>query len=208
MDDRFSEAARRAFSGSYGEARSRFLEAAPGARRYPSPVDGPAGETLSTDAAWIGPPDARIVLVTISATHGVEGYCGSACQLDFLLTGGPLPPDVAVLAVHALNCYGYAWDRRVTEEGCDLNRNFVDFDAPLPENPGHDELAAHLVPPALEGAAFEHAEAAIAAYRQKHSELAFQTARKSGQYRHPGGMFFGGLGPTAAGGRLRGLAAE
>ena len=81
------------------------------------------------------------LLVTISATHGVEGFCGSGAQVDWLTLGGPeqLPAGVAALMVHAINPHGFAWLRRVTEEGVDLNRNFVDFTAPLPENAG-DEM--------------------------------------------------------------------
>ena len=146
MNDDLPEAARRAFPDCYVAARARFLALAPQARAYPSPATGPAGEALFTDAAWFGAADARKLLVTVSAFHGVEGYCGSACQLDWIAQGGPasLGADEAVLVVHAINPYGYAWDRRVTEEGCDLNRNFVDFDALLPHNDAYDALAARL----------------------------------------------------------------
>ena len=69
-----------------------------------------------------------------------------------------------------------AWLRRVTEENVDLNRNFIDFAAELPANPGHDELADAFVPRQLSGPGFEAAEAKIAAYRKKHGESAFQVA--------------------------------
>ena len=36
--------------------------------------------------------------------------------------------------------------RRVTHENVDLNRNWVDFSRPLPDNPGYDELADAAVP--------------------------------------------------------------
>lgn len=200
IDAPFLDAARTAFSESYGEARARFLACAPKARSYKSASVGPDGAPLFTDTAWFGPPDARKVLVMISATHGVEGYCGSACQLDWLQQAGTaaLSPDTAALVIHAINPYGFAWDRRVTEEGCDLNRNFIDFGARIPANEDYDALAAHLVPPSLDGPAFERAEAAIAQFRQARGEVAFQTARKSGQYKYPTGMFFGGFGPTEA----------
>ncbi|MBM3526237.1 MAG: DUF2817 domain-containing protein [Alphaproteobacteria bacterium] len=181
----------------------------PDARAYPSPAKGPDGEPLFTDVGWFGRSDAANLFVTISATHGVEGYCGSACQVDWIQNGGlDLPPHVAALVIHAINPYGFAWDRRVTEEGCDLNRNFVDFAAGVPANPGYDALADALVPGALEGPVFEQAEAKIAGYRKEHGEIAFLTARKSGQYRHPGGTFFGGFGPTAARRTLETIAAD
>ncbi|MEJ0064575.1 MAG: DUF2817 domain-containing protein [Caulobacteraceae bacterium] len=43
--------------------------------------------------------------------------------------------------IHAINPYGFAWLRRVTEENIDLNRNWIDFSQPPPANPGYDELA-------------------------------------------------------------------
>lgn len=196
---------RSSFADEYGDARRLFLDAATAAgaslTAWENPNRGPHGEPLTTDVAWIGPEDAGRVLVLISATHGVEGFCGSGVQVDWLTESGGarrLPSDTAVLLVHALNCHGFAWWRRVTEEGCDLNRNFVDFDQPLPENPGHDELADAFVPAALDDGTLRVAEARIAAYRAAHGEAAFQHARKAGQYRHPHSMFFGGTAPTRA----------
>ncbi|BBK30094.1 uncharacterized protein DUF2817 [Stella humosa] len=198
MTDDLPQAALAAFSADYFEAREKFRRWAPSAVAYPSAAKGPGGEALSTDVAWFGDPAAPKVFVTVSSTHGVEGYCGSACQVDWLAGGGPgrLAADEAALVIHAINPYGFAWDRRVTEEGCDLNRNFVDFAAGVPENAGYDELAVHIVPPALDGPVFAAAEAAVADYRRRHGEKAFQIARKSGQYRHPAGVFFGGFAPS------------
>jgi hypothetical protein len=190
------------FAHDYVNARENFRTAATHAggtlRGYSNPHRGPRGEALATDTAWIGDLDAARVLVLISATHGVEGFTGSAAQVDWLRNGGPatLPPDTAALLIHAINPHGFAWLRRVTEEGVDLNRNFVDFAQTLPANPGYDELADALVPAELSGPVFEAAEARIQAYRDKHGERLFQIARGGGQYRHPGGLFYGGTGPT------------
>ncbi|MBB4577572.1 M14 family metallopeptidase [Rhizobium lentis] len=186
------------FSETYFEAREKLLDRAGSVSSYESPARGPADERLFTDVAWFGDPDAQHVGVLISGTHGVEGYCGSAGQIDWIRGGGPasLLPGQAMLMVHALNPYGFAWDRRVTQEGCDLNRNFIDFSKPIPHNQGYDELAEHLVPQELEGPTFEASETAIAKFREERGELAFQTARKSGQYRHSDGVFFGGFGPS------------
>jgi len=191
------------FAPDYARARERFVDlarrqAATDARYYANPNLGPAGEALGTDVQWFGPADADRVLVTISATHGVEGFSGSGAQCDWLAGARPgwLPAGVAALFIHAINPHGFAWLRRVTEEGVDLNRNFIDFDQPAPENPGYDALAEDLVPPELSGPRFEAAEARIAIYRETHGEVAFQVARCGGQYRHPGGMFHGGTAPT------------
>src|SRR4051812_37355004 len=111
------------FAADYSEARDKFLSAAKLAgaatHRYDNPTKGPGGEALSTDVARLGPEDASKIVVTISSTHGVEGYCGSGFQADWLASIGAagLPKGIAVLMVHAINPYGFAWTRRVTEEG-------------------------------------------------------------------------------------------
>ncbi|MCP5152914.1 MAG: DUF2817 domain-containing protein [Ectothiorhodospiraceae bacterium] len=200
------------FAASYAEARDRFRAAckargvAP--RTYDNPNLGPRGEPLATDVAWVGTASASRVMVLVSGTHGAEGFCGSGCQLDWLRERHALPDDVAVLLVHAINPHGFAWIRRVTEEGCDLNRNFVDFDAPLPENPGHDALVDCFVPASLDDETIRATEARIAAYRAEHGETAFQSARKAGQYRHAHSVFFGGFAPTWARRTLEAIIAD
>lgn len=205
MNDAIIDAANNRFASSYFDARQRFREyvarAAIGeAAVYPSAARGPRREELSTDVAWFGDRRASKLGIMVSATHGVEGYCGAAAQIDWLAERGyeRLKSDEAILLIHALNPYGFAWDRRVTEEGCDLNRNFVDFAASLPQNDDYDQLASSLLPPELDGPIFAAAEAEIEKFRKAHGEILFRKARTSGQYRHPTGMFFGGFGPTAA----------
>ena len=74
------------FSTQYTEAREKFLAAAGFAgaslRSFRNPTLGPSGERLFMDVARLGPDDASRVLVLTSATHGVEGYCGSGAQID------------------------------------------------------------------------------------------------------------------------------
>ena len=53
--------------------------------------------------------------------------------------------NLSIVLLHASNPYGFAWGRRVNEDNVDLNRNFVDFDAPLPENPGYNEIRHGIV---------------------------------------------------------------
>jgi len=135
------------FSTTYAEARDKFLSAARAAGAslvaHIHPETGPDGGELATDCAWIGPEAARSVLLLVSGTHGIEGFCGSGAQIDWLNRGeaAQLGPDRAALLVHALNPYGFAWARRVTHENVDLNRNFVDFAVPRPANPDYDLLA-------------------------------------------------------------------
>lgn len=192
------------FSRTYDEARAKFEAAARAAgaeiEHWPHPLKGPAGEALACDTAWLGPAGARRVLVVISATHGVEGFAGSGPQIALLQ--GPLartlPPDTALLVLHAVNPHGFAWMRRVTEENVDLNRNWVDFALPLPANAGYAELHAQYCPRALDAATLDAAEAAIDVWTARHGVPAERVARSTGQYTHPDGIFFGGSGPTWA----------
>lgn len=201
----------RSFAVSYGQARDKFLAVVPQGRSFVLPdLKGPDGEELSVDVGWVGDPQAQCVLVAISGTHGPEGFCGAGIQMDWLalLEESRLPQNVAFLFVHGLNPHGFAWDRRVTHEGCDLNRNFIDFAAGAPANPGYDELRVHFVPPALDGAPFEAARKAIQQFKCSHGERAFQIARKAGQYTDPNGMFFGGFGPSWSARTLDAIARE
>jgi len=190
------------FSASYGEARAKFLAAAKTAgavqTSYAHPLQGPDGDDLAMDLAYLGPADAAKVLVTSSGTHGVEGFCGSGCQIGFLQDGlhTELPDDMALLHVHAHNPHGFVHERRVTEDNVDLNRNFIDFEAPLPENPAYDEVHPWLVPSDWDGPAHQADDAAIKAYIAEHGMLAYQAAVSGGQYDHPDGLFYGGQAAT------------
>jgi hypothetical protein len=135
------------FSDHYLEARDKFLAAARDAgaelSHFALGHKGPEGSELFTDAAWLGHRDAKSVIVTISGTHGVEGFFGSATQVEWLwrAKGAPFPKDVAALHIHALNPYGFAWLRRTNEGNVDINRNWMDFANPLPASPLYDELS-------------------------------------------------------------------
>ena len=191
-----------AFSPGYGEARSRFLEAA--ARRglqvgsHVLPLAGADGETLAMDLALMGPPDATALLVVSSGCHGIEGHAGSAAQLALVLDAefeaAVRGRDVAVLFIHALNPHGFSWGSRVTGENVDLNRNFIDFSRPLPANPDYERIAPLLVPPAWPPPATNTLR--LAAFIARHGMRAMQAAVSSGQYVDPAGLFFGGTAPS------------
>ena len=192
------------FSAHYPEARAKFREAAASAggalNRIENPNLGPDGGDLSTDVAWFGPRTAEKVLVLVSATHGVEGFCGSGAQVDWLRRGEAqgLPNGLAALLVHAINPYGFAWLRRVTEENVDLNRNWIDFSGQLPENAAYDALAADAVPEDWSAQSQAKSADSLRAYGEAHGPMALQQALTGGQYKHAKGVFFGGAGPTWA----------
>lgn len=190
------------FPANYASARDAWLDAVARlmlpAEKQTYRLDGlsPEGAALTTDTAWIGPLNAPCVLVVIGGTHGIEGYAGSAVLCDLLRQlGDSLPAGLALLCIHALNPWGYAWHRRCDAEGIDLNRNFIDFSQPAPDNPGYRELRD-----ALFDANASRRQQALDAYREAHGQRAFEIAISGGQYCDPDGPFYGGV--KAAHGRL------
>lgn len=194
------------FPDSYASARKAFIiwvNKVIGSQAkssvYQCAGNTPDGEALFTDTVWLGQDDASKVLVLLAGTHGVEGFVGSAIELDFLhlFAAGEIsvPDDTAILIVHALTPWGYAWLRRCDENGVDLNRNAVDFSVTLPENNGYE---------ALRGALFStdvHARnQACAEYGRQYGRTALEIAISGGQYTDPDGPFYGG--DKAAHGRV------
>jgi len=190
------------FSADYAEARGKFRDAASlsGAklRSHRNPTISPTGVELTTDTAWLGPERPARLLIVMSGTHGVEGFCGSGVQVGLLKSGLALerPPDMALLFIHAISPSGFAAIRRVTDDNIDLNRNFVDHSQPYPENPGYDELRDALCPEDWAPEGRRNADAVLAAYQKAHGFMAFQTAISTGQYVDPKGLFFGGHAPA------------
>ncbi|WP_322028747.1 M14 family metallopeptidase [Paraburkholderia sp. J76] len=187
------------FSASYAQARERFTAAARAAAFelgqvvHPTAV-GPDDENLSIDLAIHAPAGARALLIVTSGTHGVEGFCGSGCQVGLLEDAGFLAEakrrGVALLMIHGVNPYGFAHLRRVNEDNVDLNRNSADHPALADSNPGYVALDPLLLPDVWPPNAAN--QAAIGAYMQTHGEEALRNTVSKGQYAVPDGMFYGG----------------
>jgi len=190
------------FADRYAAARQKFLAACTLAGVLPQtfahPLAGPQGEALATDVARVGPADASRVLVLTSGVHGVELFAGSGCQIDWLLTQDPaqLPPDTAVLVVHAINPWGSAWLRRYTEDNVDLCRNFVDFANTPQQAPDYSPLHACIALDPQDAAAVALGDKQLAAFEQDKGHEALYGALMGGQYLFPHGMGFGGMQPT------------
>jgi len=139
-----------AFSATYAEARTKFLSLAERrsarlvSREHPSQT-GRDGEVLAMDVAVFGDPEAEHSLLIVSGTHGQEGYCGSAIQLAFL-DDLDVPQGTNVVALHALNPWGFSHLSRTDENNVDLNRNFHGLSASLPTNPFYAALHPALCP--------------------------------------------------------------
>jgi hypothetical protein len=188
------------FAASYAEARAKFLDAAARLplQSHPEPLRGLELETLAMDVVRLGADDADRVLILSSGCHGVEGYCGSGAQgallRDDAFKAHARDAGVALVFIHALNPWGFSYGRRVTHEGVDLNRNFIDFRRPPPRNAGYDELASLLLPANWPPSGGN--ELQLMSYAAAHGMAALQEAVSGGQYEHPHGVFFGGHGPT------------
>jgi len=189
------------FAQTYAAARSKFLAAAESAhldvQSHAHPMRGRDGEALAMDVVRDGPVNAKRVLFISSACHGVEGFCGSGIQVALLSdeTWRQQAHDagVAIVYIHALNPYGFSWWRRTTHENIDLNRNFQNFDQPLPTNPGYDEIA-HLIVPSTWPPRWRD-QLGVLSFLLRRGMRAMQTAVSAGQHKHPTGLFYGGTSP-------------
>lgn len=186
------------FSQNYQEARRKLLDAASAldltVESFAHPLKGMNDEGLYTDVIWIGPKDAKTVLVTSSSTHGVEGFLGSAVQVGSLLAGkyDNLPKSTAVLLIHAINPWGFSWLRRTNEDGVDLFRNFVDFNMPVPKNDLYDTLVDTIVPKKLNAMS----QLKLIFHMLKYGKSNVKAAIPKGQYTQAHGPFYGGAETT------------
>ncbi|MGA7711083.1 MAG: M14 family metallopeptidase [Rhizomicrobium sp.] len=184
------------FPSDYRAARTAFLKAcqvaglSTMARVHPK-AQGRDGKPLFLDTATVGERKAQSALLLISGTHGVEGYFGSGVQTGLLRQGLSAPKDAKIVLLHALNPYGFSWDRRVNEDNADVNRNFVDHCAP-PINAAYAALAEYIAPRDISRDAMKAANSQLRAYSEAHGAFALQEAISKGQYAYPDGLYFGG----------------
>lgn len=200
------------FAGSYAEARAKFVaavrarDAVVTSEVLPGRL-GVAGEELAMDVAELGPADAAALFVLTSATHGIEGHCGSGAQVGLLhdetFLRAAREAGIAVLFIHAVNPYGFSHGRRVNEDNVDLNRNFRDFGQSLPDDAAYAEIHSMLLPPTWPPP--RESEEAIAAYIAQRGERAYQAALTGGQHKYADGLFYGGTRPTWSNRTLRAI---
>jgi hypothetical protein len=108
----------------------------------------------------------------------------------------PLPRDVALLFVHALNPFGFAWNLRGNEDNVDINRNWIDFDAAAPDNPLYDKLHDVLCPARIDSRSLNAAAGAYGVLAERHGTWRMDDALTRGQYAHADGIHFGGHAPS------------
>ncbi len=195
----FEADARRLFPGSYAEARAQFrrlslnCDALSFQRALMFEANGPDGTPLSMDITWLGPTDAANLVIITSGTHGVEGFAGSAIQCWAIehWAAAFCPSDTAVVMIHAVNPYGFAYLRRCDAEGIDLNRNFLENFNTRPENADYARFHDLLIPTPQQW------DAASAALREALlADPGLEGALTRGQYDFATGLFYGGQAPS------------
>jgi hypothetical protein len=178
------------FSADYEQARARFRAVT--AHLPHGALDVVDGLTI--DWAWIGDPDARRVAVFTSGLHGVEGFPGSAAQLELLANAD----DTPILLVHALNPWGMANLRRVNENNVDLNRNCAppgsDYGGSESQYATCDAVLNPTSPPG--GIDFPWPQ--LLWLIARHGYGALKNAVVGGQHDFPKGLFYGGARLEAA----------
>ena len=190
------------FETDYAGARARFLAVCAAAgvpvQTHLHPLRLSDGGQLATDVVRLGPLNAKRLLVLTSGVHGPELMAGSACQAGWLRQFGArsLPPDTAVVLVHAINPWGAAHLRRNNEDNVDLCRNWIDFGSQLPTNLAYETLHAAVAVEPAEPNALAAGDAQLARYQIEGGGPALYGALMAGQYKQADGMGFGGSAPT------------
>lgn len=199
------------FAANYAEARYKFLAACRYKPGYLQSLQHPDctfdNQPLYTDLFLTGDESASKLLVVISGTHGVEGFCGSAAQVNWLRHEPPITSDVALLFIHALNPFGFANLRRVNEDNIDLNRNFIDFNE-IPNNTAYRAFAADLLPEQWGDDTLAETDRKFTEYRLKHGQTKLDEAISAGQYQYPDGLFYGGDKPSWSHHNIRKIIAD
>jgi len=185
-------------SDTYSAAREKFLRVA--ARRnahihsVPHPETGAHGEELAMDFALFGDRAAEKTLLLVSGTHGQEGLIGSAIQSTFL-DDLEIPVGVNILALHALNPWGFSHLSRSDDRNIDVNRNFLDFGEPLPQSPIYMDAHPEICPDEW-GECRLKSEVLATSLVERYGLQPALDALTGGQFDVPTGLNFGGHAPS------------
>ena len=194
------------FKSSYEECRNQFriqagsiFKAYEGVKVSWLNVEAQLDLDLTIDYCYI-PAQKRLsrLLILTSGVHGVEGYVGSAVQQMFLQEIVPQInlEELGILIIHGINPYGFKYQRRVTENNVDLNRNCIPSSEGFEsQNNGYAAINVWLNPkkPLLitEICNFFFPFYAIQK-KLKHSMRTMRQAILQGQYQYSKGICFGG----------------
>lgn len=190
------------FSSRVDEAHDTFMSEASRAgattRTFDHPLKGPHGEALATGVAMLGPVSAKNVVLITSGVHGVEGYAGSAVQIEYLrnFSAARLEPETSIVLVHMVNPWGAAWDRRENEDNVDVFRNFLYCAPPYADNPTYKDLDDAINPAAWVGPIREAADRRLNEFIRTQGMNALVATFRRGQHFNPRGLTYHGQGPV------------
>jgi len=194
------------FQNSYDECREKFILSADritkkfkNVKTSKLRVESKKDPDLTINYCYVPAQKTfKRLIILSSAVHGVEGYVGSAVQQMFMeeLIGKVYLTDMGVLLLHGINPYGFKYNRRVSENNVDLNRNCsTDNGLYRNINTGYSDLYGMLNPKGKVshtsvGNVFFH----INAVRKiaQHSMKTLRQAILQGQYQYQEGLWFGG----------------
>jgi hypothetical protein len=194
------------FNKSYDEAREEFRLKSnelvlkhPNTKMFEVQVMSNIDPDLTIDLCYIcGSKKADKIIILSSGVHGVEGNVGSAVQLFFIdnYINKDFLEKTSVLLIHSVNPYGFKYERRVTENNVDLNRNSdIDKELYSTVNKAYPEICDIINPKEkVETRNLANRFFFLKAIKEiaKRSMSVFKQAILQGQYEYPKGLFYGG----------------
>ena len=185
------------YSADYFSARQRFLAASTrlGLEHHALQIHAPSpnSEPLTIDITVAGAAKPTSALVLSSGVHGVEGLFGSAVQSAFLEQLAPAwqpPPGAAVVLIHAINPFGFAWRRRFNEDNVDLNRNFLLAEEKYAGSPPLSGAFRSAMKPSRPRTRFGFWTARMAMLALRHGIQSFWETLPVGQYDYPDWLYY------------------
>lgn len=194
------------FSDEYTESRMNFKKSADVLQiKHPNTiyrsfsVPSKIDDDLMVDYIYVpATNDSSKILVLSSGVHGVEAYTGSAVQQMFIeeYLNEELLENTGVFLIHSINPYGFKYDRRVSENNVDLNRNsYYNDELYSTVNAGYPLLKDFINPEdELDLNSFFHRFFFLYSVDEirKSSIPVLRQAILQGQYEFPDGLYYGG----------------
>jgi len=191
------------FSENYSAARKKFHKTCRQADfKVESHINfqakAPTADELAMDVVWCGSENATKVMLVTCGTHGLEAAPGAATILKWIEGGAHqcLPDDTAVMIVHGVNPYGWAWSSRTNEDNVDINRNFLDHNSPYPENSSYGVLHELVINDDVSSHGLEISIQKFHEYSQLHGANAAIHGLSGGQFTNRHGISYGGAAPS------------
>ncbi len=192
------------FNDSYQKSRSLFIKKAKEFEKYSAttfaiPVASKIDNDLTIDICYIPSiTKTNKIIVMSSGVHGVEGFTGSAVQMFFMdkYINEQLLNNTAILIIHSVNPYGFKYNRRVTENNVDLNRNSdINKDLYKSKNEGYTQIVDFVNPKGkVDCESSDNKFFFIFAIKKiiKASMKVLRQAVLQGQYEYSNGLYYGG----------------